>query len=102
MKKANLVTSPSNCSSGSSKEPGHTPFDGQLYRHIVGSLQYLCLIRPDVAFVVNWVSQFMHLLINDHWTMVKRILRYLVDTPTHGLNIWRSHTLNVNIYTDAD
>lgn len=30
------------------------------YRSIVGSLQYLAFTRPDIAFAVNRLSQFMH------------------------------------------
>lgn len=34
--------------------------DGTLYRQVVGSLQFLCLTRHDLSFVVNKVSQYMH------------------------------------------
>lgn len=37
------------------------------YRSIVGVLQYLTLIRPDITFVVNQVSQFMHAPLITHW-----------------------------------
>jgi hypothetical protein len=37
------------------------PFpDHSLFRSTVGALQYLSIIRPDIAFVVNKLSQFMH------------------------------------------
>ena len=41
-------------------------YDGELlsnaieYQSMVGSLHYLVLIRPDIAFTVNQVCQFLH------------------------------------------
>jgi histone deacetylase 1/2 len=34
--------------------------DSTNYRSIVGALQYIMLIRPDIAFSVNMVCQFLH------------------------------------------
>lgn len=50
------------------------------YRTLVGALQYLGLIRPDIAFVVNRLSQFMHQPTNTHWKAVKSVLRYMAGT----------------------
>jgi hypothetical protein len=54
--------------------------DTTVYRSTVGSLQYLSLTRPDIAFAVNKVSQFMKDPRDPHWSDVKRILRYLKAT----------------------
>jgi hypothetical protein len=51
------------------------------YRTVVGSLQYLSLTRPDISFIVNRMSQFMHASTDEHWNCVKRILCYLCGTP---------------------
>ncbi|TYK19790.1 putative mitochondrial protein [Cucumis melo var. makuwa] len=54
------------------------PFnDPSLYRRLVGSLQYLTFTRPNIAFSVNLVSQFMHKPTVIHFSAVKCILRYL-------------------------
>lgn len=50
--------------------------DPHLYRLIVGALQYATITRPDIAYAVNKVSQFMHAPTITHWAAVKRILRY--------------------------
>jgi len=75
--------------------------DPSLYRSTVGSLQYLSLTRPDLSFVVNRVCQFMHRPLKPHWQAVKRILRYLQYTLSHGLLLHRSSS-NVLAYSDVD
>ena len=43
------------------------PFsDPKLYRQVVGSLQYETITRPDIAYSVNRVFQFMHSPTNHH------------------------------------
>lgn len=59
--------------------------DGTKYRTLLGRLQYLSFTRPDIAYTVNLLSQFMHHPTEDHWQAAKRILRYLAGTQTHGL-----------------
>ncbi|KAH0725591.1 hypothetical protein KY284_001456 [Solanum tuberosum] len=45
--------------------------DGSLYRHIIGKLPYLSFTRPDIAFVVNKLSQAMHQPFMSHWVALK-------------------------------
>ncbi|XP_021803373.1 uncharacterized protein LOC110747522 [Prunus avium] len=71
------------------------------YRSTVGALQYLTLTRPDIAFAVNQVCQFMHQPTTAHWLAVKRILRYLNGTLTHGL-FYSPSTLFLSAFSDAD
>ena len=47
------------------------------YRSIVGALQYLTFTRPDIAYAVNTVCQYMTNPSDVHFSAVKRILRYL-------------------------
>lgn len=50
--------------------------DVQSYQTIIGSLHYLTFSRPDIAFSVSKLSQFMHLPSHSHLVAAKRILRY--------------------------
>lgn len=45
--------------------------DAALYRSTVGALQYACVTRPDIQYVVNKASQFMHRQLVEHWQDVK-------------------------------
>lgn len=56
---------------------GTTLTESAEFRTVVGSLQYLSLTHPDIAYAVNKPSQFMHRPTTDHWNAVKRLLRYL-------------------------
>ena len=76
--------------------------DGKRYRSIVGMLQYLTLTRPDIAFAVNKVCQFLHSPTSIHWTTVKRILRYIRGTLRVGLKITKSKYTLVSAFSDAD
>jgi histone deacetylase 1/2 len=79
--------------------------DPTLYRSTVGALQYATLTRPDIAFSVNKVCQFMSRPLETHWKAVKRILRYLKGTLHHGLLIHPSVTgppFSLRAYSDAD
>jgi histone deacetylase 1/2 len=76
--------------------------DSTRYRSIVGALQYLTLTRPDIAFSVNKVCQFLYAPTTVHWTAVKRILRYLRGTTSLGLRLRKSTSTMVSAFSDAD
>ena len=76
--------------------------DASQYRSIVGALQYLTLTRPDIAFSVNKVCQFLHAPTTVHWAAVKRILRYVKQCVQLGLKIQRSTSMLVSAFSDAD
>ncbi|XP_070039629.1 uncharacterized mitochondrial protein AtMg00810-like [Nicotiana tomentosiformis] len=76
--------------------------DDTLYRSTVGVLQYLTFTRPDIAFAVNKVSQFIHNPLDSHLVVVKRILRYLKGTLSHGLHFSRQPSTLLHGYRDAD
>ena len=76
-------------------------FDPSEYRQVVGSLQYLLLTRPDIAFTVNKLSQYMHCPTTEHWSFVKRLLRYLVGTVDDGLQLYNDSTLGLHAFADT-
>jgi len=107
LQKANMlsakpVTSPMSSSTTLSLFDGEAFDDPSLYRSIVGSLQYLSLTRPDVSFAVNKVCQFLQRTTVNHWTAVKRILRYLKHTIFYGFLIPSNSKSQLHAYSDAD
>ncbi|KAJ3686759.1 hypothetical protein LUZ61_015923 [Rhynchospora tenuis] len=79
------------------------PFsDPHLYRSTVGALQYATVTRPDLSYAVNKLSQFMHSPTLNHWSAVKRVLRYLCGTMDHGLQIHANSISQLHAYTDSD
>ncbi|KAL5539496.1 hypothetical protein UlMin_043228 [Ulmus minor] len=58
-----------------SPSDGNPLSDPTLYRTIVGSLVYLTITRPDIAYAVHIVSQFVASPTTVHWAAVLRILR---------------------------
>jgi hypothetical protein len=64
---------------------GDTPaVDSTNYHNIIGSLCYLVNTRPDLAYLVGYVSRFMEAPREKHLAAVKRILRYLAGTRGWG------------------
>ncbi|KAH9740738.1 retrovirus-related pol polyprotein from transposon RE2 [Citrus sinensis] len=79
------------------------PFENPpLYRSVIGSLQYITLTRPEIAFTVSKLSQFLAAPTVLHWQSCKRLLRYLQGTAHFGLQFHHSGSLNLTAYSDAD
>nr|AFP55546.1 gag-pol polyprotein [Rosa rugosa] len=72
------------------------------YQRLVGRLIYLSHTRPDLAYAVSVVSQFMHNPSEAHMDAVFRILQYLKSAPGKGLIFSKYSHLDVSGYTDAD
>lgn len=72
------------------------------YQRLVGRLIYLSHTRPDIAYAVSVVNQFMHAPSEEHLHAVNRILRYLKGTPGKGLLFSKHGVSSIEGYTDAD
>ena len=55
------------------------------YQRLVGKLIYLSHTRPDIAYAVSMVSQFIHDPRERHFHMVNRIIQYLKSSLAKGL-----------------
>jgi hypothetical protein len=74
-----------------------------LYREMIGNLMYLMTsTRPDLAFVVTQLSQFLKNPTSEHMTCVKRVFRYLQGTQDQTLKFVKSEALVLTGYCDSD
>lgn len=61
------------------------------------------MTRPDIAYAVHVVSQFMHVPRTTHLHAVKRIFKYLQGTLVHGLLLRPSADSRIIVaYSDVD
>ncbi|KAL6203666.1 hypothetical protein ACLB2K_027366 [Fragaria x ananassa] len=82
--------------------PDQVLTDKSRYQRLVGRLIYLSHTRPDLAYAVSVVSQYMHNLRKDHMNVVMRILRCLKYAPRKGLVFCKHGYLRTSGYTDED
>jgi len=97
-----LVATPMTHTSRLSPDQG-SPLDADAtfqYRRLLGRLIYLTNTRPDIAFVVYNLSQFISAPTTHPQQAVSRILCYLKGTPSEGL--YFSHTSSLQLYGFSD
>ncbi|XP_075092132.1 putative mitochondrial protein AtMg00240 [Nicotiana tabacum] len=78
------------------------PIDETKYRGMICSLLYLTASRPDIMFSVCKCARFQSAPKESHLTIVKRIIRYLIGTTSHGLWYPRSNNFKLEGFSDAD
>ena len=73
------------------------------FRQVVGSLLWLATrTRPDIAFIVGFLTRFFSAPTREQWEVAMRVLRYLKGTLTLGLLYKAQNGLNLIGYADAD
>ena len=79
------------------------PFDNpERYKRLVGKLNYLTVTRPDIAYAVNIVNQFMSAPTVKHWAALEQILCYLKRAPGMGILYINHRHAQIKCFTDAD
>ncbi|KAH9718244.1 hypothetical protein KPL71_022143 [Citrus sinensis] len=79
------------------------PVDKGRYQSLIGRLMYLSHTRPDLAYALSVVSQFIHNPGEQHMKAVMRILRYLKTNPGKGILFFKNEDYsNIKVYTDAN
>ncbi|XP_016556586.1 uncharacterized mitochondrial protein AtMg00810-like [Capsicum annuum] len=73
--------------------------DQGMYQRIIGKLLYLTVTRPDIAYSVETLSQF---LLQSHMNAALRIIRYIKGKPSQGLLMSSSKKDTLTTHCDAD
>jgi hypothetical protein len=74
--------------------------DPARYRHLVGSLVYLDITRPDISYVVYIPSQFISATTTIHYGHL-RVLWYLRGTIYYCLFFYSTSSLQFSAYSDV-
>nr|XP_043614638.1 secreted RxLR effector protein 161-like [Erigeron canadensis] len=76
--------------------------DASSYRRLIGRVIYLQATRPDIAYTVNVLSQFVSDPRQSHMNAASRLLRYLKTTPGQGILLPKDEGMNLVAYADSD
>lgn len=76
--------------------------DGEKYRRLIGRLVYLAITRPDLAYSVHILSQFMQSPREEHWEAALRVVRYLKKCPSQGILLSSDSALQLEGWCDSD
>ncbi|CAH1446678.1 unnamed protein product [Lactuca virosa] len=74
----------------------------ETYRRLVGKLNLLVHTRPDLAFAVQLLSQFISDPRIPHFDAAKHVLKYLNNDPNQGLFMNNSDDSTLHAYCDSD
>ena len=79
------------------------PVNVSEYQAVLGSLIYASVAtRPDLSAAVGVLSQHMSRPSNEHWSAIKRVLRYVKGTMDFGLSFKHTDNFELQGYSDAD
>lgn len=74
----------------------------QLYQSYVGSISYLALgTRPDLSFVINYLSRFSKSPDSQHWAALEHLVCYILLMVGKHLVFWPKPT-GLQLWVDAD
>jgi len=76
--------------------------DSSSYWRLIGKLIYLTNTRPDIAFSVNKLSQFVSAPTSTHQQAAFRILRYLKNAPGYDIFFPHQNSIQLKAYSDSD
>ncbi|WKA05086.1 hypothetical protein VitviT2T_023071 [Vitis vinifera] len=84
-------------------EPNQVSTNKGRYQRLLGRLMYLAHTRPDLAYALSVVSQYMHNPGEQHMNAVMHILRYLKNAIGKGILFTKNvDHQSIEVYNDVD
>ncbi|XP_019248560.1 PREDICTED: uncharacterized protein LOC109227820 [Nicotiana attenuata] len=76
--------------------------DPGLYRRLIGKLNFVQHIRPDISLSVQHLTQFLQKPQVPHMLAAIHVLRYLLNDPAQGILLSNSSDFSLQAYSDSD
>ena len=76
--------------------------DAELYRSLVGKLNFLTNTRPDLSYIVQMLSQFLQHPRLPHYEALLHTLRYIHHTTGQGILLKGADKLTLQAFSDSD
>ncbi|XP_070029790.1 uncharacterized mitochondrial protein AtMg00240-like [Nicotiana sylvestris] len=72
------------------------------FQRLIGKLLYLTINRPDISYIVQCLSQFMHALMRSHYEAALHIVRYIKRQPDLGILMSSNETQHIEAYCESN
>ena len=76
--------------------------DPSVYRQLVGKLNFLIHTRPDLAFSIQFLSQFSQNPCDAQYSAALHVLKYLKGTTSQGIFLNNKPEFGLEAYCDSD
>ncbi|XP_021595149.1 uncharacterized mitochondrial protein AtMg00240-like [Manihot esculenta] len=76
--------------------------DPIVYKQLIGKVMYIALTRPDIAYSIHVLSQFMDKSSQTHMKAGYKVLNYLKNALGQGLYLDASSKLILLAYSNSD
>jgi hypothetical protein len=102
MENAKPIKTPMGTNEHLDLDTGGKSVDQKVYRSMIESLFYLCASQLDIMLLVCMCARFQADPKEIHLRAMKRIMRYLVNTPKFGIWYPKGSTFDLIGYSDVD
>ena len=82
-------------------DDGSKEVNENMYKQMVGTLNYLTTTKPDITYYVSVLSQFVEKPQEIHWNVAKVVLRYLKGPLDYGIKQTNAYDVDLTGYSNS-